>query len=151
MYYVVDGSSKGSVDGAGVVFVDNKGKARELSFTRVNSNSNSLQAESFALECVFNLLLESKKTAKDITIYTDNQALYRYINLGYEAKDDYVKTVVKQAILLKKYADFKFELVDETVQSLAKQAHNLSREYMKDQFWNSLSLGVLKNTAFQLV
>lgn len=132
MKYVVDGSFKGMILGAGVVAVNEKKELELHSFTGYHIHGDSLMAEAFAVNSAIRLILSARKQQKNIAIYIDNTSIVSMLNGKTEIKNDYVYNVKKQVEILKKYANLSIGSIDSSIKAYAKQAHNLSRAYLKN-------------------
>lgn len=132
MRYVVDGSYKGLILGAGIVAIDTNDNVKCHSFIGYNFEGGSLMAEAYAVECAIRLILESPKQQKNMVIYLDNTSLCDMLNSNKKIKNDYVYSLKKQILLLKKYANLSLRKLTDDVKKYHNQAHKLSRSYMKN-------------------
>lgn len=145
MRYVVDGSSKGLVLGAGIVVIDGSDNVSCHSFIGYNFEGDSQMAEAYAIECAIRLILESPKQQKNMVIYLDNTSLCKKLNSDTTIKSDYVYSLKKQILLLKKYANLSLRIITADVKTYHKEAHKLSRSYMKNTTFVQLSELSLEN------
>ncbi|OIJ18670.1 hypothetical protein BKP45_16195 [Anaerobacillus alkalidiazotrophicus] len=142
MKYIVEGSFKGIVTGAGIVVIEDNGKAKEYSFKELRVDPNSLIAEAFAIKCVIKLILETKKRQENITICTNNMGLFNYQNNSVDTHFEYVNDVIEKINLLKKYANLTIEGISPQIELEARFAQSLSREYLKDETYSLLPNGL---------
>lgn len=142
MFYVTDGSQKGNVVGAGVVFVNDAGKQHEFSFAKVLPNATSSMAEAFALECAFDLFIGiNKPPEKPVIFYVDHQdwvSCLNNLNCSYYPSELYVFSVMKQMSILRKFRNVTVEQLGKDKKDLAKRAHELSRVYLNDDAFAAL-------------
>ncbi|GAB6552164.1 hypothetical protein bcgnr5378_05130 [Bacillus cereus] len=133
--YIVDGSCKKYVLGAGVVEIDSQDFVEVHSFRIMHLGATSFLAEVYALECAVNLIRESNIHDKKIVIYTDNKEVYNLFKGGAKkgiSNYNYICTIEKQLKLLSKLANLQIKLVDKKMEKMGAIAHELSRVYFDD-------------------
>lgn len=131
--YVIDGSAKGIAIGAGVVEILESGFIQNHTFQAFHTNASAITSEMFAFQMTLDTILKIEgKVPEKITIYTDNDAVYKYFwqEVAKKEKDEYINEIKRQVALLKKFTGFSVKKVDASVAATVKLAHHLSREYM---------------------
>ncbi len=137
MQFILDGSQKGMVIGAGIVKVNSFGFIQNFSFTNYHINPNSCIAEIFAFEKALDLISEDLLLGEEVIIYTDHTKVFKLfstdIQKGELSLDPYELMVQEALLSLLGSLDIQVLMVNEQVKPLVKVAHNLSRQYLSDK------------------
>lgn len=134
--YVVDGSQKGLVMGAGVVEVNDHGFFQPYHFTTYHVEANSLLSEIFAFESVLTIIKKNKEMTTTIHIHTDNNTVIKLfeddLKNEHLSRNSYILGLQNQLLLIKKFARVSVSRITDNLQPIAHIAHDLSRSYLKD-------------------
>ena len=137
MKYIIDGSRKGMVIGAGIVEIDNYGFFENHSFSKNHISATSTLGEFFAMDSALSLISKKEKDLiSRVHIYSDNLTVIKTFNQGTQeealSKDVYIHSLQKQFILLKKFIEIEVSYITEEYKAFHSFAHCLSRSYMNE-------------------
>jgi hypothetical protein len=133
--FIIDGSCKEIALGAGIVEVDGLGFINTHTFSTFHVRADAVLAEIYAFDCALQLIQEKGNTERHFEIYTDHVVVHKLFNeeLNCSSQDLYIDNLKKQVMLLKKFTKFDLQMKNKNVDSFAKMAHLLSREYLEHQ------------------
>ena len=132
--YYIDGSCKGIAMGAGIAEIDGIGFMQVHSFHCYHLDTTPLLAETFAFECVLNLIQEQNPADRHIEIITDSDQVYHLFTseLTNPTNNLYIQSLKNRTIPLSRYLRFQVKRENEATEKLLKVAHLLSRNYLDD-------------------
>lgn len=135
--YIIDGSQKGLMVGAGIVEINSYGFFKPYSFSNYHIAASGLLSEIFAVECSIKIIQKyDEKITTSIRMFTDNDMVVKLFNKDIEngklSSDAYIASIQAQIHILNKLCDFSIRRAQSEHEHLCKIAHKLSREYLSD-------------------